>query len=493
METERIAVAVRPREGYEAVDLGFQLARACWVPLFVAHAAVVLPIALALFAALRNHVFVALLVVWWLKPLYDRVALAVLSGALLGRMPGILETLAGLPRLVFASGLLASLTYLRLSPMRAFAAPILQLEGLRGAARTRRARVLGGRQSNAALGLFFACVHFEAVISLAGLQLAATFLPGDTFAEFWWKSFTEPGPGLVAVESALYVLGVCAIEPLYVAGGFALYINRRVWLEGWDVELVFRRLQRRVRGAAAAVAVIALALALGLPAAAARAEPERSAARCEVDRAEDAKTCIDRILADPEFDTKEKVEYWGLKPRESRSEEGSEPSQLALFLARAFAELVRVGVWVALALAAIVGVVLFLRALRSQRGPGRAAGAEPSAVRRGLDLRPESLPDDVVGAARARFAAGDPTGALSLLYRGALVQLARRFALRLPASATEGECESIARGALDGGLAQDFAALARAWLYCAYAHQPPAPPEFDELCARWSRGIGAAA
>lgn len=487
METERIAVAVRPRAGYEAVDLGFQLARACGRPLYGAHAAVVLALSIALLAALRNHVFVALLVVWWLKPLYDRVALSVLSGALLGRTPGILETLAGLPRLLFASGLLASLTYLRLSPMRSFAAPILQLEGLRGAARTRRARVLGGRQSNAALGLLFACVHFEAVIWLAGLQLAATFLP-DTFAGFWWTSLTEPGPGLVALQAGLYVLAVCAIEPLYVAGGFALYINRRVWLEGWDVELVFRRLQRRVRGAVAAAAV-ALALILLPWGATARAEPEPPP-RCEVDRAEDAKACIDAVLAEPEFETHEKIEYWTLKPSGSQP---VEPSQLALWLASAFAEIVRVGIWVALALGAVVGAVLLLRALRAQRGQGRVAGSEPSAVRRGLDLRPESLPGDVVAAARARFAAGDPTGALSLLYRGALVELARRTALRLPASATEGECEALARGALDGALAQDFAALARAWLYCAYAHQPPAPPEFDELCARWTHGLGAAA
>jgi hypothetical protein len=319
VETERIAVAVRPREGYEAVDLGFQLARACWIPLFGAHAAVVIPLSAALFLALRNHVYIALAIVWWLKPLYDRVALAVLSAALLGRAPGILETLAGLPRLVFATGLFSSLTWLRLSPMRAFAAPVLQLEGLRGGARTRRARVLGGRQSNAALGLFFACVHFELVILFAGLQLAATFIPGDTFSEFWTESLSDPGPGLVAIEAALYVLAVCAIEPLYVAGGFALYINRRVWLEGWDVELAFRRLQRRVR-AVAALAGVALALALAAPAPA-HAAPDPPP-RCPVDRAEDAKQCIDAVLAEPEFETREKVEYWGLKS--SDPEEGAE-------------------------------------------------------------------------------------------------------------------------------------------------------------------------
>jgi hypothetical protein len=481
VETERIAVAVRPREGYEAVDLGFQLARGCWVPLFGAHALVVVPLAIALCAALRNHVLVALAILWWLKPLYDRVALSVLSGALLGRTPGILETLAGLPRLVFASGLFSSLTWLRLSPMRAFAAPILQLEGLRGRARARRARVLGGRQSNAALGLFFACGNFEAVISFAGLQLAATFVPGDTFTEFWWKSLTEPGPGLVWIEAALYVLGVCAIEPLYVAGGFALYINRRVWLEGWDVELAFKRLERRVR---ALVALAALWVVLA-PAPRAHAEP---APRCAVDSAEDARTCIDAVLAEPDFEKSVKVEIW--RPRSFGG--GIDLDFLGplwRWMGSLLSNTMRVGAWLAIPGILALLALAIARGLRVRRASD-SSGLEGE-LRRGFDLRPESLPDDVLTTARARFAAGDASAALSLLYRAALVELARRFGLRLPASATEGECERIARRAPDGVLVQDFAALASAWLFCAYAHRPPAPDEFDALCSRWAAGFGA--
>ena len=99
----------------------------------------------------------------------------------------------------------------------------------------------------------------------------------------------------------------------------------------------------------------------------------------------------------------------------------------------------------------------------------------------------------MVAAARVLFAAGDAAGALSLLYRGALVELARRFGLRLPASATEGECERIASSALAGPLAQDFAALARAWLYCAYARRAPTGDEFEALCRRWASGLGEGA
>ena len=40
-----------------------------------------------------------------------------------------------------------------------------------------------------------------------------------------------------------------AIEPLYVACGFALYLNRRTQLEAWDIDLAFRRLRSAAAGA----------------------------------------------------------------------------------------------------------------------------------------------------------------------------------------------------------------------------------------------------
>ena len=476
METERIAVAVRPRGALEAADLGFRLARANFRPLFGAHALVVASIALSLGFALPDRLALAAALVWWLKPLYDRVALYVLSIALLGRAPGIVETLAALPRLVFGSGLLASLTWLRLSPTRSFHAPVLQLEGLRGVARRRRSRVLADRESTAAVGLMAVCSSCELALVVAGLQLVATMRPDGSALSFWTETLFHPSRPLLAYELALYALAVCAVEPLYVAAGFTLYINRRVWLEGWDVELAFRRLERRAR---AAVAIAALFLALA-PAARALAD---TAPRCPVDSAEDARDCIDGVLAEPDFERTVKVEIW--RPRRIGADIDL-PGPFWRWVGASLSTLSRIGAW--LAIPVILGLlfVAIARGLRARRPSDSRAGTSAGEIRRGLDLRPESLPPDVLAAARERFASGDPAGALSLLYRGALVELARRFGLRLPASATEGECERIARGAVGGTLAQDFAELARAWLYCAYAHRPPGPAEFDSLCARWA-------
>ncbi len=493
MQTERIAVEVRPREGYEAVDLGFRFARAVFWPLFPAHALVVASVALALYAGLSERLWLASFFLWWLKPLYDRVALAVLAEALFGRTPTLVETLASLPRLIVRTGLLHSLTWLRFSPLRAFTMPVLQLEGLRGIERSRRVSVLVGRDSRAALGLLFACGVFELVILAAGLQLAATFRPEGAIAEFWRDVVQGGGPELSFLEAILYPLAILAIEPFYVAGGFALYVNRRIWLEGWDIDLAFRKLEQRVASEkpraphARVLSAGLLALALLLPSGT-RADDEESAQppTCEAPGPAGAQACIDAVLASEEFATVEKVEVW--LPKASDPDPDAEPGLLArfgLWFASVAATLLRVSAWLGLAALLTALAIVVVRSLRERERRLETPSVQVDDVRIGVDLRPASLPADVVAEARARFARGDASGALSLLYRGALAHLVRGLGLAVPVGATEGECERIARAALDAGLASDFVDLTRAWVSCAYARQTPAPDAFAELCQRW--------
>jgi len=52
------------------------------------------------------------------------------------------------------------------------------------------------------------------------------------------------------LSNAFYALVLVFWEPIYVACGFSLYLNRRTVLEAWDLELVFRRLRQRLSSAA---------------------------------------------------------------------------------------------------------------------------------------------------------------------------------------------------------------------------------------------------
>ena len=103
------------------------MAREFWRPLWLAWIATVWPLTAVLIAALWEYPGWAVLIVWWLKPVYDRVALYVISEALFGHVPGVSETLRALPRQL-RSGPLSSLVWLRLSPIRSAALPVVQLE-----------------------------------------------------------------------------------------------------------------------------------------------------------------------------------------------------------------------------------------------------------------------------------------------------------------------------------------------------------------------------
>ncbi|MGY4831390.1 hypothetical protein ACVNIS_22660 [Sphaerotilaceae bacterium SBD11-9] len=240
MQVDAIAVELRPRPMWEAADLGVRLlqanARSAWRSCGPVFAAVLL---LAL-ATVEIAPWLPTLVIFWLKPWLDRSLLFVLARAVFGQSTRFAD-LWGAQRAVWWSALPSTLLWRRLSPWRAFTQPIYQLEGQRGAARRqRRAQLLRG-QRGAAGGMHFAFANIEASLMLGLLALVFLFAPedlrGDIFT--WLTSDTQPGASLCL--AAAYGLVVAVLEPFYVAAGFAMYLNRRVQLEAWDIEQEFRR------------------------------------------------------------------------------------------------------------------------------------------------------------------------------------------------------------------------------------------------------------
>ncbi|WP_245643191.1 DUF4129 domain-containing protein [Roseateles chitosanitabidus] len=100
-----------------------------------------------------------------------------------------------------------------------------------------------------------------------------------------------------------------------------------------------------------------------------------------------------------------------------------------------------------------------------------------------LDIRPESLPDDIGAAARALWQRGETRPALSLLYRGALSRLVHGHGVPIRAASTESDCLALASSRLRPD-AQDFLArLVSGWQSVAYARRELAPEDFEWLCA----------
>jgi Domain of unknown function (DUF4129) len=501
MDLEQVAAVIRPRSSWEAVDLGFGMVRAWWKPVWAAWLTTVAPawwLVFSLTWLLTHQPVAALVAVWWLRPLFDRIPLYVVSRRLFGSAPTARDVRRDLARL-WTRHFWAALFAQRLDPARSFNLPVWELEGLRGGERRARAALLQrvGRQN--AVWLTFACSLLEGFAMLAFLELVSLLTPSAGWSEsaelvdlaggseptlaFWW------GTALVVF------LALTAIEPFYVAAGFSLYLSRRIHLEGWDVEIAFRRLAARLDGGeplrrkAGRTAAVLLLICLAFHPSPARGRgaggegpPSPSAA-------------IREVLSAPEFQTQKKVKVWRLKDRKKEAEK-KEPDlpdlpTFSLAFLRPLVLLVAAALLVALAAVVFAGL---RRRQRSTPGDGETAERAPlPAAVFGLDIRPESLPGDIPGAAWSAWERGETATALGLLYRAAIAFLVRREGLPVRESWTEGDCVDFVRQKTARELAEYFTRLTLAWQATAYAHRAPSADEARALCTAWGRHFGEAA
>jgi hypothetical protein len=237
---EAIAVHLRPRSMSEATDLGVRLvqanARSVWAT-FTPVWAVVALIALAC-ASIAPWLPVA--IVFCLKPWLDRTLLFVLSRAVFGT-PTRLRDVWAAQTSVWWQQLFSTLTWRRLSPWRSYTQPARQLEGQRGAAgRARRKQLLHGKQG-AAFGMHSAFAQLESLLLIGVMVLAVWFVPEGPQRTMFESLFSRSDNLVLSLlTAAAYAAVVLLVEPFYVGAGFAMYLNRRVELEAWDIEQEFR-------------------------------------------------------------------------------------------------------------------------------------------------------------------------------------------------------------------------------------------------------------
>lgn len=110
-----------------------------------------------------------------------------------------------------------------------------------------------------------------------------------------------------------------------------------------------------------------------------------------------------------------------------------------------------------------------------------------------LDIRPESLPEDIGAAALALLGAGRGREALSLLYRGALSRAVHRFGVDIGESFTEGEALRAVRISLDPVRSEYFSELVQLWQRAVYAGDATSPDLVSRLCSGFSPALDRAA
>ncbi len=488
MQFDRMSANIRNRTPWEGGDLGFAMAREWFWPLWRLWWVTALPITLLALLLLHDWPFLAMLVVWWLKPLYEPLLLFWLSRRLFGETLSLREVLGQWRRMILPR-LFSNLTLRRFSPNRSFYMPVSHLEGLRGKERLKRLGVLAG-DSSAGLWLTVVGAHIEMALAFSLLALVFYLIPDELQADSLWQLLENENATVVWIGNACWLLAMSFFSPFYVAGGFSLYLMRRSQLEAWDLELMFRRIAPRFK---AVQSIVTVALVAVLFSAVTLQPTPASAEENGTITSEQARQAITKVLAGEDFGKKKTETYWKYIGKSDEKKDTPKWNWNLNWIPR-FAEIFEIVLWIAGIL--LIGWLLTYLVRFGRYKPVRkvVVDEQPApAMLFGLPVTPESLPQDIVAAVQTLLAEQRMRAALSLLYRATLVHLIHDHHLRIPDSATEGECQHIVSSSRPEDEAVFFSHLTRAWLWCAYGDSTPAHEEIISLTGEWQCLYGAPA
>ena len=229
--------------------------------------------------------------------------------------------------------------------------------------------------------------------------------------------------------------------------------------------------------------LLSLALLVGSTCA---AEPASAPTRQQVNAE------LDTLRVDPELGGTQKQKTLRLKEQDpfKKPPPKTEPSPFLAWLrefSRWMTDAGRLVVWVLAALAVALFIVGLRHWVRARGVDFKGTGAVLPSHVRDLDIRPESLPEQVGLAAAALWQRGEHRAALSLLYRGALSQLVHQHAVPIRAASTEGECVALAATRLPPERSAFFGRLVQAWQLAVYGARLPESSSVLALCADFDR------
>jgi len=249
MTNNTVINSLSPTSSWQALDNGILFAKqhfsSVWKPLLIV--LIILSILLVLLLP-DDSLYWCILIIWWLKPLLDRFILSIYSECATGSAVNFRYSLRLLKRVVFGTSLWRDLTINRISMIRSFRLPVYQLEKQKGKDAKNRITVLSHNTSGRAVNLTFLAVHMEFLITLTIFTMVWFLIPQEFRSTFLDDGLSGDSYYYELITITLYCISVLIIEPLYVASGFILYLNKRVILEGWDIEIGFKNLYNRMTG-----------------------------------------------------------------------------------------------------------------------------------------------------------------------------------------------------------------------------------------------------
>ena len=239
MQLSDLIVNTRLRAQWSALDLGMAVAKKFWLKAVVVWLMLALPIFCVLMITLDQAYFwVVMLVIWWLKPFFERPLVFLLSKQLFAQSYSVKQLFLDYRQWLFPS-LFWSLTLRRFSPSRSFLMPVILLEKLIGSRYNKRVSVLSGKGGSEAFWLTIVLLHIEYFINISIMIIVSNFASINLFENFFSEQYSL---GFEWFFNSITLLTMAIVAPFFVAGGFLLYISRRIELEAWDIEIIFREM-----------------------------------------------------------------------------------------------------------------------------------------------------------------------------------------------------------------------------------------------------------
>jgi len=475
VQLDNIIIALKLRSPWEAMDLGVMVMRRMWRVIFMPWLILIsIILSFILFTGYHGYWLFASVFMWLIKPVYESMILHILSRAVFGEYLTTGEVFSMFGKWL-KTGLKTSFTFWRFSPSRAFNMSVHLLEGLTGHERKQRLNTLHRVTGWHASGLTIIGVHFEMIFSLALYALLFFIMP-NLFQGFLTYSVDQETNKMMWMfaGSIVYAIALFILEPFYVASGFMLYLNRRIQLEGWDIELDFKKLAQRLNNASemnhSCFKILIFCLFQGMfsqtMANGLMHNNTRPSVSNEKHEVNSAKKMVKAIKSKPPFVNMEEEKQWYLNEIEA-----------ALWL---------------LPLLAIFYLYLYreywFNLMRDNETKPRKTPIPDTLF--GLDITQETLPNDIEKTAR-------------LLYRGALFAMFKQHKFELPPGATEQDCVGqlilkLKQMPLDEIVTpihfnelqiNQFQTLTDIWVSVAYAHRIPEDTVFNQLCLHWNQAF----
>ncbi len=521
MDLNNICIKPKKRSPWQAIDLGFKLTRLWFKPLFLLYALPFYTFSAIITLLLHNHLLWALLTIWWMKPIFERAPLVYASRALFGEKPSTRKILKSWIK-TNAFSWFQGLTRHRLSFTRSFDLPVTVLEQLKQSQRSKRIHLLHNKGGSEAIALTLLCFWCGFSIYLAVFSLIDLLIPEPVANTLMlWSKLDLSNVNYVTYLVSIIIVPL--IEPFFICSGFMLYINRRMELEAWDIEISFRNILNKekyqnVKPFNTTPLVLCFLLSISLVTSnPIQAQEEQSTINNPPTKhtsKEISKENIEKVFTTDDFSKTVEVTQWRLKNRniEKSDQKSSEnlldriyrwlkslmeksetaPSQNKSTITQFFDNLSIVikALLIVAIMAVIVTFVLrykqnFAYLMHGRKLKPKQDRAIPVETLFGLQVSEESLPQDIPKEVLTLYRQQKHRSAISLLYRACLSKLITDKNIIFSESYTEGECLAMVQSNEDKQLANYIKDVTQLWMNLAYGHISPAEDEVKVLCERW--------